>query len=109
MWRITRKEIAAHKLRFVLLSLAIILGVAFMSGTQVLTATINKSFDDLFANINRGTDAVVRAPAVMKSDFGPAQRSRIPESVANVVRRAPGVEAAEGNVQLDYAQIVDKQ
>src|SRR3954454_5733781 len=109
MWRITRKEIAAHKLRFVLLALAVILGVAFMSGTQVLTATINKSFDDLFADINRGTDAVVRAPEVIKSDFGPGgQRPRIPASVADLVHGAPGVEAAEGNVQLDYAQIVDK-
>jgi putative ABC transport system permease protein len=110
MWRITRKEIAAHKLRFVLLALAVILGVAFMSGTQVLTATINKSFDDLFADINRGTDAVVRAPEVLKSDFGPGggTRPRIAASVADLVRRAPGVEAAEGNVQLDYAQIVDK-
>ncbi len=110
MWRITRKEIAAHKLRFVLLSLAVILGVAFMSGTQVLTATINKSFDDLFADINRGRDAVVRAPAVLKSDFGPGdQRPRIPASVESLVRGIPGVEAAQGNVQLDLAQIVDKK
>jgi len=110
MWRITRKEIASHKLRFVLLALAVVLGVAFMSGTRVLTATINKSFDDLFADINRGTDAVVRAPAVLKSDFGGGgQRPPIPASVADLVRGVSGVAAAEGNVQLDYAQIVDKQ
>ncbi len=109
MWKITRKEIGAHKLRFVLLSLAVILGVAFMSGTQVLTATINKSFDDLFANINRGTDAVVRAPEVIKSDFGPSQRPRIPASIEGIVRRAPGVEAAEGGVSFQPAQIVDKK
>jgi putative ABC transport system permease protein len=109
MWKITRKDITSHKLRFVLLGLAVILGVAFMSGTQVLTATINKSFDDLFADINRGTDAVVRAPEVIKNDFGGGgQRPRIPATVADLVRRAPGVEAAEGNVQLDYAQVVDK-
>ena len=54
----------AHKLRFVLTALAVIIGVAFMAGTSVLTATIQQTFDDLFANIYRGTDAVVRARGV---------------------------------------------
>jgi hypothetical protein len=31
-----------------------------MSGTLVLTAMITSVFDDLFANIYKGTDAVVR-------------------------------------------------
>ena len=49
MWKVTRKGLAANKIRFVLTAIAVILGVAFVSGTLVLTATIQKTFDDLFA------------------------------------------------------------
>ena len=80
MWKVTRKGLAAHKLRFVLTALAVIIGVAFMSGTSVLTATIQQTFDDLFADIYRGTDAVVRSHAVLDSDFGAGQRPNVPAS-----------------------------
>ena len=46
---------------------------------SVLTATITSVFDDLFANIYKGTDAVVRAPEVLEQRlrFGRAtERSR---------------------------------
>ena len=74
MWKVTRKGLAAHKFRFLLTALAVVLGVAFLSGTFVLTAPIQKTFDDLFADINRGTDAVVRSQQVLSSHFGGGQR-----------------------------------
>ena len=109
MWKVTRKGLLAHKLRFLLTAIAVMLGVAFISGTFVFTATIQSTFDSLFANIYKGTDAQVRAREVLNSNQnGPGSntRPRIPASLEEVVRRAPGVAAAEGNVQLDYAQVV---
>jgi putative ABC transport system permease protein len=108
MWTVTRKGLAAHKVRFFLTALAVLISVAFMAGTSVLTGTIQQTFDDLFANIYRGTDAVVRSPEVLKSDFGAGQRPNVPASIVDVVRRAPSVDAAEGNVQGPYAQLVDE-
>ena len=108
MWTVTRKGLAAHKVRFLLTALAVLISVAFMTGTSVLTGTIQQTFDDLFANIYRGTDAVVRSPEVLKSDFGAGQRPNVPASLVDVVRRAPSVDAAEGNVAGPYAQVVDK-
>jgi putative ABC transport system permease protein len=107
MWKVTFKGLAAHKLRFALTALAVILGVSFIAGTLVLTATIQKTFDDLFADINRGTDAAVRARESLKSTFGDSQRPNIPASLVDVVRQSPTVEAAVGNIQA-YAQVVDK-
>ena len=49
MFRLTIKGLWAHKLRFALTGLAVVLGVAFMVGTMVLTDTMEKTFDDLFA------------------------------------------------------------
>jgi len=107
VWKVTIKGLVAHKLRFMLTALAVILGVSFISGTLVLSATIQKTFDDLFADINRGTDAVVRAHEVLTADFGGGQRPNIPSSLVNVVSQTPTVEAAVGNVQAP-AQVVGR-
>ncbi len=107
MWKVTIKGLLAHKLRFVLTALAVILGVAFISGTFVLTATIQQTFDDLFANIYKGTDAVVRTHEVIKSDFGSGLRPPVPESLLPQVKATPGVAAASGTVGINYAQVVD--
>src|SRR5262245_45165416 len=112
MWKVVRRGVLANKIRFALTGIAVVLGVAFISGTLVLTSTIGRSFDDLFANINRGTDAVVRGPEVLSGGFGSggAQRRNIPESVLAVVKRVPSVLDAQGNVDFNksYAQIVDR-
>ncbi len=106
MWRVTIKGILAHKVRFVLTGVAVILGVAFISGTLVLTATINKTFDGLFSSVYEKTDAVIRAKAVFKGDFGTV-RGRISDSLIPEVRRTEGVEEADGNI-TGLAQVVDK-
>jgi putative ABC transport system permease protein len=109
--RVTIKGLLAHKLRFALTALAVMLGVAFMSGTMVLTDTIAKTFDNLFADVNRGTDAYVRSRQSLESGFGgPArrQRGRVPASLVPDVESVDGVADAEGNVQF-YAQLIDKK
>jgi putative ABC transport system permease protein len=109
MWKVTRKGLFAHKLRFLLTGIAVILGVAFISGTFVFTATIQQTFDDLIANIYKGTDAQVRGPEAFKNNQGPgsAPRPPVPESVEAIVKSAPDVSAAQGNVQIEYAQLID--
>src|SRR5215218_1293505 len=88
------------------------LGVAFMSGTMVLTDTISRTFDNLFADVNRGTDAYVRSrQSISRSTFGgPAseQRGRVPASLVPEIDSVDGVQASEGNLQF-YAQLVDKK
>ncbi|HEY3095845.1 MAG TPA: FtsX-like permease family protein [Acidimicrobiia bacterium] len=111
MARFTIKGLLAHKLRFALTALAVMLGVAFMSGTMVLTDTISRTFDNLFADVNRGTDAYVRSRQSLSSGFGgPArrQRGRVPASVVPEIRSVDGVADAQGNLGF-YAQLVDKK
>jgi putative ABC transport system permease protein len=107
MWKVTWKGLRAHKLRFALTALAVLLGVAFLSGTMVLTDTIQKTFDELFADINKGTDAVVRNDKVIETDFGDV-REAISGSILPEVQKADGVAFAEGSVNINYAQLVDK-
>jgi putative ABC transport system permease protein len=61
IWRITAKGAMAHRRRYSLTALAVLLGVAFIVGTLVLTDTMNASFDGLYRQIYQGTSAVIRA------------------------------------------------
>ena len=108
MFRLTMRGLVAHKLRFILTAVAVVLGVAFVSGTLVFTDTVKKTFDQLFASVYDGTDAFVRSSSVLKSDFGPDQRQRIPESLIGQVRNVQGVAAAEGNLRIHQAQFINK-
>jgi putative ABC transport system permease protein len=107
MLRVTLKGLVAHKLRFALTGLAVLLGVSFMAGTMTLTDTVQKVFDDLFADIYENTDAVVRGPEAFESEFA-TTRPPIPEAVLDDVLAVDGVEYAEGGVQIDQAQLTDR-
>jgi putative ABC transport system permease protein len=105
--RIAFKGLFARKLRLFTTSLAVLLGVAFMAGTLVLTDTIGRTFDTLFTNAAAGTDAVVRGRSVIEGQFG-NDRDRIAATVLDTVRTVPGVAAAEGEIE-GYAQVVDRK
>ncbi len=110
MWNVTVRGLLAHKLRLALTALAVVLGVTFVSGTLVLTDTLNRTFDNLvntaYQHINfeiRGTAAFKNAGADAVN--GTAVRKPIPESIAAAVRRLPGVAYVDPQVQ-GYAQFV---
>ena len=57
--KVALRGLAGRKLRAVLTGIAIVLGVAMISGTYILTDTINRAFTTLFTESYAGTDAVV--------------------------------------------------
>src|SRR5579863_5225067 len=99
MWRTARKNLWAHKLRLALTALAVVLGVAFMAGTLVLTNTLKKNIDSLFVQSAANYTAVVRAttpysvsntgPGGGGGGFGGNTRPLTPESVLATVRSTP--------------------
>jgi len=104
----TVRNLLAHKFRLFATGLAVMLGVAFLSGTLVLTDTIQRTFNNLFASVYDGTSAVVRQTAAFKGMNGQGdQRGRVDASVVSLVKSVDGVAVAEGNT-FGYAQIVDK-
>ena len=106
MLKTTIKGLMARKLRLFATALAVLLGVAFMAGTFVLTDTIARTFHDLFGSVYVHTDAVVRGRAALESSAFEAQRPRVDTTLIRAITGVPGVRAAEGNV-FDYAQLVD--
>src|SRR5687768_17363248 len=99
MLRTALKGVLARKRRLVTTALAIALGVAFMTGTLVLTATIGRTFDNLFADVYKNVDAVVRAEKAFDAPMGEgAQRGMVDAALVDTVRRVDGVQVAEGTV-----------
>ncbi|HZA87201.1 MAG TPA: FtsX-like permease family protein [Acidimicrobiales bacterium] len=108
MFRVTVKGLLAHKFRLAATALAVMLGVAFMAGTLVLTDTIGKTFDDLFADVYEGTDAVARGEAAFSNPEGAGDvRGRVDASLVDTVAGVDGVATADGIIQ-GYARIIDK-
>jgi putative ABC transport system permease protein len=100
MIRVALRGMAGRKLRAVLTAIAIVLGVAMMSGAYVLTDTIDKAFDTIFVESYAGTDAVVTGKEAGFSFEGEsAQAPPIPEDTLERVRDIDGVEVATGSVQ----------
>jgi putative ABC transport system permease protein len=104
MRKVTIKGLLAHKLRLALTALAIVLGVTFISGTFVLTDTLQNTFTVLFGNIYQKVDFQVRGAAQLGTGAN-ASRNELPESLLATVRGVAGVQAAQGQV-TGYAQFV---
>jgi putative ABC transport system permease protein len=105
MLRLTVKNLWAYKVRLALTGVAVILGVAFMAGTMVLTDTMTKTFDGMFETANAGIDVVVQQPTSVESDDMTVQ-DRIPAETVDQIRSVEGVEAAAGTIQ-GFAQLVN--
>ena len=108
MLRVALKGVLARKGRIVTTGIAVMLGVGFVVGTLVLSDTIRKVFDDLFADVNDGIDVFVRSSETVELDFGPELRGTVTEDVLATVLEVEGVVAAEGQVGPAYAQFVDQ-
>jgi putative ABC transport system permease protein len=94
--KVALRGLAQRKLRAFVTMLAVLLGVAFIAGSYVLTDTINRSFDDIFTEAYAGTDV-----AISPSTTGGGEEIDLPPfsaEVLNQVRRVDGVEKAAGGI-----------
>ena len=108
MTRVALKALWSRKLRTLLTGFAIVLGVATITGTFVLTDSIRNAFDSIFTTIYRGTDAVVTGKAAFDvSEETGAEVPSFDESVLEEVRALPAVDAAVGGVAGE-AQLIGR-
>jgi putative ABC transport system permease protein len=104
MFALTIKGLWAHKLRYAFTGLAVVLGVAFMAGTMVLTETMETTFDEVFESANAGTDVIVRRDAVIDGEAATV-RDRVDAAVVDRVAAVDGVAVARGSI-LGPTQLV---
>jgi putative ABC transport system permease protein len=108
MRRATLRSLLAHKLRLALSAVAIVLGVAFVAGTMIFTATLDRTFTALFEST--ASDVGVTAAAGFDAGAeGPAGSRPVPAALVDQVRAVDGVAAAEGLVQAEGVYVLTPQ
>src|SRR5512134_2470020 len=107
MGRFAIRGLLGRKLRTALTAIAIVLGVAMISGTYVLTDSIDQAFDKIFTDIRKGSSAVISGRSAFDLTEGSGvTEPTFDESLLNTVRALPGVAESEGSVDSDATQFI---
>ncbi|MDP9220343.1 MAG: ABC transporter permease [Actinomycetota bacterium] len=99
--RAATRNVLGHKLRLVLTAISIILGVAFVSGTFILTDAMKSTFNAI-ADTAQSTDVNVRGVKDSTAVADPStgnQRTTLPLTLADQIKTVPGVAAVEPELQ----------
>jgi len=105
MFRFAWRNLVARKVRLFLSALAIVLGVAFVAGSFIITDAIGHSFDDII----EGTTADVEIAYKGAADFDSLQDSRtIPASVVEKLEALPEVGSVHPDLQLLSVFVIGK-
>jgi len=107
MWRVL-KGLLAHRSRLLRTASAVALAVSLVSGTFVLTDTIDAAFERASTSSSQ-IDVVVRASAQFTAQATTLpERETLPESLLDVIAAIPGVDKVWGQV-MGFAELVDKE
>ncbi len=107
MTRFAIRGLLSRRLRTALTALAIVLGVAMISGTYVLTDSIDQAFDRIFTEIRKGSSAIITGESAFDlSDGSGVSAPTFDEKLLGQVRALPEVAEAEGSVDSDATQFI---
>jgi putative ABC transport system permease protein len=107
MTRFAIRGLLSRKLRTALTALAIVLGVAMISGTYVLTDSIDQAFDKIFTDIRKGSNAVISGKSAFElSEGSGVTEPTFDDSLIEEVRALDSVAEAEGSVDSDALQLI---
>ena len=101
------KGLLGRKLRAILTAFAIVLGVAMISGSFVLTDTLGKGFDGIYDESYASTDAVISSKIATSTDEGGEEAPAFSANVLDRVEQLPGVRVAQGSIE-DEVSLTDK-
>jgi len=90
------KSLWARKVRALLTTFAVFLGVAFVAGSYVLTDTIFAAFDEIFSESLKGTSVVITAENPVEQENG--EIPTVSASLLPTVKKTPGVRLAAGAI-----------
>ncbi|MDQ6687800.1 MAG: ABC transporter permease [Actinomycetota bacterium] len=105
MLRAAWKSLMGRKLRLLMSTFAIVLGVAFVTGTLMFTDTLNKSFTAIFDN--SVGDVVVQPKGLAGNEAGTTTLT-VPAAVVRRLAQVPGAARADGNVVDAGVFVIDK-
>jgi putative ABC transport system permease protein len=106
------KGLLGRKTRAVLTALAVVLGVAMVSGTYILTDTILKAFNSVFSSSYKNTSVIISGKEIVKGSA--SGNATVPAALLVRVRAVPDVQAAAGGVinfngTTDIVKLIDEK
>ncbi len=96
MTGLAAKSLWARRVRALGTTFAVVIGVAFVAGSYVLTDTIFAAFDEIFTDSLKGTSVVVTAKNPVEQENG--EIPTIPASLLPKVQKTAGVKLAAGAI-----------
>jgi putative ABC transport system permease protein len=109
MLAVALKGLAGRKLRAALTAIAIVLGVAMISGTYVLTDTINSGFSTIYSQSYQNADVVISGKAAFDNANGTTvEPPPLPQSLLPRVQSLPDVALAAGSVSSNNVKLIGK-
>ena len=96
MTSLALKSLWARKVRALGTTFAVVIGVAFVAGSFILTDTIFAAFDEIFSESLSGTSVVVTAQNPVEQDNG--EVPTVSASLLPRIQRTPGVKLAAGAI-----------
>jgi putative ABC transport system permease protein len=90
------KSLWARKARAMGTTLAVVIGVAFVAGSYILTDTIFAAFDEIFGESLKGTSVVISAENPVKQENG--EIPTVSAALLPRVQKTPGVKLAAGAI-----------
>ena len=105
MLRLTFKNLWARKWRSIMTAIAVVFGIALVSGTYVLTDTTNEAFNDIFVGANENTDVAITAKEQVAQEDG--SNPPFDASILKKVENVDGVRQASGDV-FSQGAILDR-
>jgi putative ABC transport system permease protein len=106
MTKLVLRGLAARKVRAILTALAVLLGVAMVSGSYVLTDTINRSFERIFQQGEKGVAVEITPHETIKDADSPSPPP-FAEGLLEKVRKVDGVSLAVGGI-FDQVSILKR-
>ncbi|WP_069816196.1 ABC transporter permease [Streptomyces sp. TP-A0874] len=114
MFRTALRNVLAHKARLLMTVLAVMLGVAFVSGTLVFTDTVGQAFQNKSAQSFENVSVAVRhqagspAPVNQQEDDDSGVKPKLTDALLKRIADLPGAESATGSVS-GFTALADKQ
>ncbi|MEV0737066.1 FtsX-like permease family protein [Streptomyces sp. NPDC050549] len=108
MFRTALRNVLAHKARLLMTVLAVMLGVAFVSGTLVFTNTISNAFQNSSAKGFDQVDVAVRAKFQDSKGDAVGKTPELTQAMLDTSAKVPGAASATGVVN-GFTAIADKK
>ncbi|MGC4998629.1 ABC transporter permease [Streptomyces sp. DT195] len=107
MLKATLRSFLAHKGRLALSALAVVLSVAFVSGSLIFSDTVTRTFDRLFAST--AADVTVGPKQDLRSPVPGGAVQTVPADLTDRVVKVPGVASAHADVSVQNITVIDSR